>query len=94
MSRWKTPQAAARQAERGAREVAKRRREKRIGVLLVVCWVVVSFGLCVADYLWMRQGARQRQEQHERVHLHRKQIRNTFTVQTNQTGVSASKRKS
>lgn len=82
MSRWKSPQIAAKHAERAARKAAKKRKEKRIGVLLVICWAVVSFGLCIADYFWMRHRARQ---QHERFHQ-RQQGTNKLTVQTNQTG--------
>lgn len=70
MSRWKSPQAAAKLAERAAKEAEKRRKEKRNGWLLVVCWAMVSFGLCVADYFWLRHQAQQRREQHERLYHH------------------------
>lgn len=91
MSRWKSPQAAAKEAERAAKEAEKRRKEKLRSWLLVVGVAVVSLGLCVADYFWMQRRARQRREQ--RLHQHHKHGTNTPTLQTNQTGVSLPERK-
>jgi uncharacterized protein HemX len=85
VSRWRSPQIAA---ERAAKEAAKLRKEKRRGWLLLVCWAVVSLGLTVGDYFWMRHRARQ---QHER--LHHLQGTNNSTLQTNQTGSSLPERK-
>lgn len=92
MSRWKSPQAAAKDAERAAKKTEKLRKEKRITWLMVVGCAIVSLGLCVADYFWLRHQARQRREQHERLH-HHKQSTNNPTLQTNQAGVSLPERK-
>lgn len=54
---------------------------------------VVSLGLCVADYFWLRYQAQQRREQHERLHQYHKHGTNNPTLQTNQTGVSLPERK-
>lgn len=90
MSRWKSPQAAAKDTERAAKEAAKLRKEKRRTVLMVAGVAVVSLGLCVADYFWLRYQARQR---HERHHQHQQRGTNNPTLQTNQTGVSLPERK-
>lgn len=63
VSRWSSPETAARRAERAAKGAAQRRKEKRRGVLLVAGVTAVSIGLIVADYLWLRYQARQRHEQ-------------------------------
>lgn len=92
MSRWKSPQAAAKDAERAAKKAEKLRKEKRRSVLTIIGVAIVSLGLCVADYFWLRYQARQRREQHERLY-HHKQSTNNPTLQTNQTGVSLPERK-
>jgi uncharacterized protein HemX len=68
VKRWKSPQIASKRAERAAKEAAKKRREKRTGWLIVACWAVVSLGLCVADYLWMKARAERRREEHQRIY--------------------------
>lgn len=90
MSRWKSPQAAAKLAERKGKEAAKLRKEKRTAWLILVCWAVVTVGLCVADYFWLRCQARQR---HERYHQHHQRGTNVPPLQTNQTGSNLPERK-
>ena len=66
MSRWKSPQAAAKRTEHMAKEAEQRRNEKRKSWLLIVGVAVASVGLVVADYFWLRHQARQRHEQRHR----------------------------
>jgi flagellar basal body-associated protein FliL len=63
VSRWLSPEKAARRAERDAKDAAQRRKEKRRSVVLIVGVAVVSVGLMVADYFWLRHQAKQRHEQ-------------------------------
>lgn len=63
MSRWLSPEKAARRAERAAKDAEKARREKRRTWLMLIGLAVVSFGLVVADYFWLRHRAKQRHEQ-------------------------------
>ena len=63
MSRCKSPQAAARLAERVAKDAEQRRKEKRRSWLMVAGVAMLSGGLMVADYFWLRYQARQRHEQ-------------------------------
>jgi hypothetical protein len=74
VSRWKSPQAAARRAERTDRETEQRRREKRRSWLIVIGVALASIGLTVADYLWLHYQARQR---HERRRPHHQQVGTT-----------------
>ena len=67
MSRWLSPEKAARRAERAAKDNAQRREEKRRSLMLIVGVAVVSLGLVVADYFWLRHQAKQK---HERRHQH------------------------
>ena len=62
MSRWESPQAAAKSAERTAKEAEQRRKERRKSWLMIAGVAVVSVGLVVADYFWLRHQARQRHE--------------------------------
>ena len=68
--RWKSPQIAAKRAERAAKEAAKLRKEKRKSRLMLIGVVLLMIAAVVADYLWLRTQARQRREQHERLHHH------------------------
>jgi hypothetical protein len=63
MSRWLSPEKAARHAERAAKQAEQKRREKWTGWWIVIGLVAfwVSFG--IADYFWLRHQARQRHEQ-------------------------------
>lgn len=63
MSRWLSPEKAARRAERAAKDAAQRRKEKRRTWLMVGGVAVASIGLMVADYFWLRHQAKQRHEQ-------------------------------
>lgn len=63
MSRWLSPEKAARRAERAAKDAAQRRKEKRRTWLMVGGVAVASIGLMVADYLWLRHEAKQKHEQ-------------------------------
>ncbi len=68
MSRWKSPQAAARRAEHANSVAEQRRKERRRSIALIVGVAVASIGLCIGDYFWLRHQARQK---HERRHQHR-----------------------
>jgi heme/copper-type cytochrome/quinol oxidase subunit 2 len=63
MSRWLSPEKAARRAERAAKQAEQRRRELRRMWLMIGGITVVSIGLMVADFFWLRYRARQRHEQ-------------------------------
>lgn len=63
MSRWLSPEKASRRAERAAKDAAQRRKEKRRSLMLIIGVAVVSVGLMVADYFWLRHQAKQRHEQ-------------------------------
>lgn len=80
MSRWKSPQVAAKRAERAAISAEKIRKQKRITWLLVLCLALVVSGLITADYFFLRYVARKR---HERVHPQHQQGTNASLVQTN-----------
>lgn len=78
MSRWKSPQSAARRAEREAKEAEATRREKRITWLLVIAFALLSLGFIMADYLFLRYAA---QQQHERIHPHARNDTNEMKTQ-------------
>lgn len=73
MSRWLSPEKAARRAERAAKDTAQQRREKRRSLMLIIGVAAVSVGLMVADYFWLRHQAKQR---HERRHQQRSKMTN------------------
>ena len=62
MSRWLSPEKAARRAERAAKDAVQRRKEKRRTWLMVGGVAVASIGLMVADYFWLRHQAKQKHE--------------------------------
>ena len=62
MSRWLSREKAARRAERAAQDMTRRGKEKRRMWLLLAGLAVVSVGLTVADYFWLRSVARERHE--------------------------------
>lgn len=68
MSRWLSPERAARRAERAAKDAAQRRKEKSRTWLMLGGGAVVSFGLMVADSLWLRHPAKQKHEQRHQHH--------------------------
>jgi hypothetical protein len=73
VSRWLSPEKAARRAERAANDAEQLRRGKRRTWLMLIGLAVVSFGLVVADYFWLRHQAKQR---HERRHQQRSKMTN------------------
>jgi heme/copper-type cytochrome/quinol oxidase subunit 2 len=68
VSRWKSPQTAARHAQRAAKEAEQIRRERRNSRLLIIAFVTVSVGLTVADYFWLKARAARRREEHQRIY--------------------------
>ena len=64
MSRFKSPQAAAKQAERDAKDAGQRHREKRNSLLMIIGLALVSISLVVADYFWLKARAQKRREEH------------------------------
>jgi uncharacterized protein HemX len=68
MSRWKSPQVAAKRAQRAAKETEQRRKEKRNGRLMIIAFVTVSVGLTVADYFWLKARAARQREEHQRIY--------------------------
>jgi len=63
VSRWLSPEKAARRAERAAKQAEQRRGEIRRMWLTIASIAVVFVGLVVADYFWLRHQAKQRHEQ-------------------------------
>lgn len=63
MSRWLSPEKAAKCAARAEKKADQKRRENRNGWWIVIGLVVfwVTFG--IADYFWLRHQARKRHEQ-------------------------------
>jgi len=64
VSRLKSPQAAAKQAGRAAKQAGQRRHEKRNSLLMIIGLALVSFSLGVADYFWLKARAQKRREEH------------------------------
>lgn len=67
MSRWKSPQVAAKHAERAAKEAEQLRKVKHNGRLMIIGAAVVSIGLVVADCFWLKAQAQRRREEHEKI---------------------------
>ena len=80
MSRWKSPETAAKRAALAAKEAEKVRKLKRISWLLALAVALASIGLMVADYFFLRYAARKR---HERIHPDHRRGTNALSVQTN-----------
>ena len=71
MKRWKSPQIAAKHADRAAKKAEENRKEKRkmwINIVVVLCF---PFGLIIADYFWLKHQAEQRMEEHRRIFHHK-----------------------
>lgn len=64
MSRWRSPQSAAKRAQRAAKEAEQNRREKRKSRWMIIGLAVVSLSLMVGDYFWLKARAQKRREQH------------------------------
>jgi uncharacterized protein YgiM (DUF1202 family) len=65
VKRWKSPQVAAKRAERAAKEAEKKRKEKRNTRLMIIGWAVVTIGLIVGDYFWLKARAQRRKAEHQ-----------------------------
>ncbi len=66
MSRWKSPQVAALRAERAAKEAEQARKMKRKSRLMIIGVAILSIGLVVTDYFWLKARAQKRREEHMR----------------------------
>ena len=64
MSRFRSPQVAAKRAERAAKEAEQRRREKRKSIWMIIGLALVSISLMVGDYFWLKARAQKRREEH------------------------------
>jgi hypothetical protein len=73
VSRWKSPQAAAKHAQHAGKEVAQSRREKRKGRWMLIGVAVASLSLLIADYSWLKSRAQKRREEHQQRQHHRSQ---------------------
>ncbi len=67
MSRWKSPQVAALRAERAAKEAEQDRKMMRKSRLMIIGVAVLSIGLVVTDYFWLKSRALKRREEHQRI---------------------------
>ena len=71
VSRWKSPQAAAKHAQHAAKEAEQSRREKRKGRWMLIGVALASASLLLGDYLWLKVRAQKRREEHLRSSQHR-----------------------
>jgi hypothetical protein len=71
VSRWKSPQAAAKHAQHVAKEAEQSRREKRKGRWMLIGVALASATLLLGDYLWLKARAQKRREEHLRSQQHR-----------------------
>jgi len=79
VKRWKSPQVAAKLAARAAKEAEKNRKEKRNARLMIIGWAVVTIGLIVGDYFWLKARAERRKAEHQRIY-HQKTNASPATV--------------
>lgn len=80
MSRWKTPQIAAKRAARAAKEAKQRRKENRKSRWMIIGLAVVSISLMVGDYFWLKARAEKRREEHMRTRHRPAQTNDTAHV--------------
>ena len=66
MSRFRSPQVAAKRTERAAKEAEQRRKESRKSRWMIIGLAVVSIFLMVGDYFWLKARAQKRREEHMR----------------------------
>lgn len=64
MSKWKSPQIAAKRTNREAKKAEEIRKEKRKSWILLGCIIFIMIGAVVADYFWIRSNARQHHQRH------------------------------
>jgi flagellar basal body-associated protein FliL len=85
----KSPQAAAKQAERTAKEAEQLRQEKRKSRVMLIGLALVSISLVVADYFWLKAQAQKRREEHRQRQHQRAQTNSPAVApsisQTNRT---------
>lgn len=85
----KSPQAAAKQAQRAALEAEQRHRVKRNSWLMIIGLALVSISLVVADYFWIKSQAQKRREEHRQRQHQRAQTNSPavapLILQTNRT---------
>ena len=84
----KSPQAAAKHAQRATLEAGQRRREKRNSWLMIIGLALVSVSLVIADYFWLKARAQKRREEHRQRQHQRAQTNSPavapLNLQTNQ----------
>lgn len=80
MSRWKSPQVAAKLAQHATKEAEQSRREKCKGRWMLIGVAVASASLLLGDYLWLKARAQKRREEHQQ--------RQHQRVQTNSPAVA------
>jgi hypothetical protein len=84
VKRWKSPQVAAKLAARAAKEAEQKRKEKRNTRLMIIGWAVVTIGLIVGDYFWLKARAQRRKAEHQQ-RFHQKT--NTLPLAVTNSGV-------
>lgn len=82
VSRWKSPQVAAKHAQHDAKEAEQLHREKRKGRWMLIGVAVASASLMLGDYLWLKARAQKRREEHLRSQQHRSRT-NSFAMPVN-----------
>jgi hypothetical protein len=80
VSRFRSPQVAAKRAERAAKEAEKIRKEKRNSRWMIIGLAVVSISLMVGDYFWLKARAQKRREEHMRTRHRPAQTNDTAHV--------------
>ena len=80
MSRFKSPEAAAKRAQRAAKEAEQNRREKRKSRWMIIGLAVVSISLVIGDYFWLKVRAEKRREEHMRTRHRPAQTNDTAHV--------------
>jgi cytoskeletal protein RodZ len=73
-------------AARLRRHDEQKRREKRNSLRLLLVTVLLMVAAVGADYLWIKAMARQRRQQHERLHHHQPAQTNSPGTRVSTTG--------
>ena len=79
MSRWKSPQAAARYAQHATQEAEQSRLERRKGRWMLIGVALASASLLLGDYLWLKARAQKQREEHLRSSHHRSRTNSLAT---------------